>query len=195
MARITDPEKLNRIKECTMDLLVRNGYSGITIAAIANEAKVSTGYLYRHFAGKDELISSLVIEHFEILPRTVIRLLDENTDITTIIRYFFGALFEMANTAPTKTRFISVLYRDPHFREEARSKSILKIPAIAERILRIGQQTNEINAQISVPEVMLFLLNLPIDYMFQRLEDGIDMKPFTEEEITRLAGMCMRALK
>lgn len=194
MARITDPDKLNRIKESTMDLIVRNGYSGITIAAIATEAQVSAGYLYRHFKGKDELISSLVLENFETLQSTVSRLLEESMDITTVVQYYFRALFEIANTDPTKARFISILYRDSRFRQDAQDKSILKIPAIAERILLKGQKTGEINSRTTVPEIMLFLLNLPIDYIFQRLEEK-HQKPFADDEVLRLAGMCMGALK
>lgn len=194
MARITDPDKLNRIKESTMNLIVRNGYSGITIAAIASEAQVSAGYLYRHFKGKDELISSLVLENFETLQSTVSRLLEESMDITTVVQYYFRALFEIANTDPTKARFISILYRDSRFRQDAQDKSILKIPAIAERILLKGQKTGEINSRTTVPEIMLFLLNLPIDYIFQRLEEK-HQKPFVDDEVLRLAGMCMGALK
>lgn len=194
MARITDPDKLNRIKDSTMNLIVRNGYSGITIAAIASEAQVSAGYLYRHFKGKDELISSLVLENFETLQSTVSRLLEESGDITTVVQYYFRALFEIANTDPTKARFICILYRDSRFRQDAQDKSILKIPAIAERILLKGQKTGEINSRTTVPEIMLFLLNLPIDYIFQRLEEK-HQKPFADDEVLRLAGMCMGALK
>lgn len=178
-----------------MDLIVRNGYNGITIAAIASEAQVSAGYLYRHFKGKDELISYLVIENFETLQNTINALLEESNDITTVIRYYFGALFEIASSSPTKARFISILYRDSLFRREVGGKTILKIPEIAKRVQQKGQQTEEINSQITVPEIMLFLLNLPIDYISQRLEEGPAMKPFTVQEIDRLAGMCMRALK
>lgn len=195
MARVTDPEKLNRIKECTMNLIVRNGYNGITIAAIAGEAHVSVGYLYRHFEGKDELINFLVSESFESLRRTVSHLLDESADITTVVLYYFGALFEMANTAPIKARFISILYRDARFREEAREQSILQIPDIAERLLYKGIETGEFNPQITVPEIMLFLLNLPIDYLFQRLEGQLGPAAITEEETHKLATMCLRALK
>ncbi len=194
MARITDPEKLNRIKECTMDLIVRNGYSGITIAAIASEAQVSAGYLYRHFKGKDELISSLVIENFETLQRTVNRLLDESTDITTVVRYYFKALFEIANTSPTKARFISSLYRDARFRKDARDKSILNVPAIADRILHKGQRSGEIGPETSVTEIMLFLLNLPLDYILQQFDEKSGVRTFSDKEIRRLVDMCMRAL-
>lgn len=194
MARITDPEKLNRIKECTMDLIVRNGYSGITIAAIASEAQVSAGYLYRHFKGKDELISSLVIENFETLQRTVNRLLDESKDITTVVRYYFKALFEVANTSPTKARFISSLYRDARFRKDARDKSILNVPAIADRILHKGQRSGEIGPETSVTEIMLFLLNLPLDYILQQFDEKSGVRTFSDKEIRRLVDMCMRAL-
>lgn len=195
MARVTDPEKLNRIKESTMNLIVRNGYNGITIAAIAGEAQVSAGYLYRHFKGKDELINFLVSESFESLRGTVSHLLDENTDITTVVLYYFGALFDMANTAPIKSRFISILYRDARFREEARGQSILRIPDIAEKLLKKGIETGEFNPQTTVSDIMLFLLNLPIDYMFQRLEGQQGPAAITGEETSKLAAMCLRALK
>ncbi len=194
MARITDPEKLNRIKNSTMELLVRNGYSGITIAAIAFEARVSVGYLYRHFRGKNELINYLVLENFDYLQQTVNLLLDQSDDVATVVRFYMGALFEIANEAPTKARFIGILFRDPHFRMEAQGKNILNIPLIAERILLKGQQTHEIDPKVSISEIMLFLLNIPIDFMTQRLGADGSSAPFTEEEITRIAGMCMRAL-
>lgn len=193
MARITDPEKLNRIKESTMELLVRNGYSGITIAAIAFEARVSVGYLYRHFKGKNELINYLVLENFDYLQKTVNLLLDQSADIATVIRFYMGALFEIANTAPNKARFIGVLFRDPHFRKEAQGRNVLDIPEIAERIRLKGQITHEINPAVSSAEIMLFLLNIPIDFITQRLGSS-NSTPFTDEEITRLAGMCLRAL-
>lgn len=194
MARITDPEKLNRIKECTMDLIVRNGYSGITIAAIASEAQVSTGYLYRHFAGKDELIGTLVVENFETLQETVNRLLDESDDVSTVVRFYFKALFEIANSSPTKARFISSLYRDARFRKDARDKSILNVPAIAGRILQKGRASSEINTKTSVQEIMLFLLNLPLDYILQRFDESAAPIAFSDKEIDRLLEMCMRAL-
>jgi len=41
---------------------------------------------------------------------------------------------------------------------------------------------------------MLFLLNLPLDYILQRFEEKSGVKFFSDQEIRRLADMCMRAL-
>lgn len=65
MARITDPTKLEKIKKAAMELVVRHGYRGISIGAIAKKAGVSTGYLYRHYNGKSDLIQDLIDNNFK----------------------------------------------------------------------------------------------------------------------------------
>lgn len=195
MTRVTDPDKLNRIKNCTMDLIVRSGYSGMTIATIASEAGVSAGYLYRHFAGKDDLIKALVIENFHVLSNTVDQLLEESNDITSIVGYYLDTLFDMAITTPIKARFVSALIKDPRYRMEAREKQVLNIPEIAARLLRKGHQTGEINAEVTVRETMLFLLSLPLDYIAQELDEDHGSDGFSPVARQRLARMCLKALR
>lgn len=194
MARVTDPQKLARIRDCTMDLIVRNGYAGITIAAVASNAGVSVGYLYRHYAGKDELVTDLVIQNFETLRQTVTALLEQSTDIAEVVRYYLTVLFSLAETEPIKARFISILYRDVRFREIARAQKLLNIPEVAARLLEKGQLTGEIRQDATVDEAMLFLLNLPLDYLFLRLEGDRGPEDFSAATIRRLSEMCLKAL-
>ena len=52
--RITDTNKIERIKTETKILIVEKGYHGASIAEIAIRADVSDGYLYRHYKNKSE---------------------------------------------------------------------------------------------------------------------------------------------
>lgn len=194
MARVTDPQKLDRIRACTMDLIVRNGFAGITIAAVAEKAGVSVGYLYRHYAGKDELVTDLVVQNFETLRQTVTGMLAQSESVAAVVRYYLTQLFILAEQEPVKARFISVLFRDVRFREIARGKRLLNIPEVAASLLAKGRATGEIREDVTVPEVMLFLLNLPLDYIFVNLEEAQPSPAFTEAHIHRLTAMCLKGL-
>lgn len=47
------------ILDAAVELLATHGYAGCSIAAVADGAGVATGSVYRHFAGKAELVAEL----------------------------------------------------------------------------------------------------------------------------------------
>ncbi|MET9709182.1 TetR/AcrR family transcriptional regulator [Nocardiopsis alba] len=51
-----------RVRTAAIRLFCRRGYAGVDMRAIAAEAGISTGSIYRHFATKDELYDDLVSE-------------------------------------------------------------------------------------------------------------------------------------
>ena len=50
------------IARATLDLLVEEGYAGLTMAAVAHRAKVSSATLYRRFDNKEALVASALAE-------------------------------------------------------------------------------------------------------------------------------------
>lgn len=58
-----------RILETARSLLPRYGYNGISIRAIAERAKLTTGAIYFHFKGKKEIYKTICYEAIEILIR------------------------------------------------------------------------------------------------------------------------------
>jgi AcrR family transcriptional regulator len=60
------------IAQATSDLLVAHGYGGLTMAAVASEAGVSTATLYRRFQNKEDLVATAVAElrEEELFPDT-----------------------------------------------------------------------------------------------------------------------------
>lgn len=47
------------IVQAATRVLSRNGFAGLTMAAVANEAAVATGTVYKHFDGKAELVTAV----------------------------------------------------------------------------------------------------------------------------------------
>ena len=57
-----DDKKINQIYQATLQLVKVKGLAGITMGAIAREAKIATGTLYIYFKNKKELINALFTE-------------------------------------------------------------------------------------------------------------------------------------
>jgi AcrR family transcriptional regulator len=68
MARVTLPqqrakETRERIIDCAARVFARRGYGQATVQDIADEADISMGALYHHFASKEELFRAIVEDH------------------------------------------------------------------------------------------------------------------------------------
>ncbi len=50
------------IEEAAIQLFAENGFSGVSISAIASKADVSKGLLYNYFENKEELVKEIVLE-------------------------------------------------------------------------------------------------------------------------------------
>lgn len=56
----TRPEKAEMILDAALQVLAADGYSGITIAKVAKEAKVSRGLLHYYFQNKEDMLIQLM---------------------------------------------------------------------------------------------------------------------------------------
>jgi len=58
----TKDEKRRQILEAALELFSDYGFHGASMAKLAQKANVPVGTIYRHFAGKEELIHALYVE-------------------------------------------------------------------------------------------------------------------------------------
>jgi AcrR family transcriptional regulator len=73
--RTRDPERKNRILAAAAELIGRNGFHGVSMTDIGNEAGITGSGIYRHFDGKaailvdlfDQIIDDLMAQQAEIL--------------------------------------------------------------------------------------------------------------------------------
>ncbi|MDK2810641.1 MAG: TetR/AcrR family transcriptional regulator, repressor of fatR-cypB operon [Petroclostridium sp.] len=193
MARIVDPDKLARIKETTMELVGEHGYNGVTINEIAKKARVSSGYLYRYYKGKDELIEELITTHFECFRNIFFKILNEPDNARDIIFNFISVLFNIAVEIPVLAKFIYTLIFDQNPEIKKRRDEDIRINNLADKILEIGIKNGEINSKTTKEEIKLVLFTIPFCYVSRNIGKG--KANFREEHANRLTEMCINALK
>ena len=59
MAKPKDEQKLIRIHEAALKLVLKTGFAGLKMAAVAQEAGIATGTLYIYYGSREELINGL----------------------------------------------------------------------------------------------------------------------------------------
>src|SRR5690625_1903875 len=68
------------------ELLVEKGYANVSMRQIANKINCSHGAIYYHFKNKAELFYALVEDHFSILNKKVVEVLQEQKDNSEKLR-------------------------------------------------------------------------------------------------------------
>ncbi len=61
--RPKDYDKQKRIKEAMVQLILRDGISGVSVSKIAHEAGVSPATIYVYYSSKDDMLSSVFQEY------------------------------------------------------------------------------------------------------------------------------------
>ena len=83
-----------RVLEAAASLFIRKGYEETTMQDIMEESGLSKGAIYHHFAGKQEILSTMIADA-QMKVNTFFQEMEENAEMTVkekisrIIRYFF----------------------------------------------------------------------------------------------------------
>jgi len=195
MARLTDPDKLIRIKNATIELITRHGYQGVTTAKIAEVANVSTGYLYHHYESKDQLVCDIIEEcHLDTI-EGIGQLVQEGVPFEAIIQHVYRVLLSMANVDPKRAAFVYVVSHDPYFAELVLANSKINVVAPAELLLEYGLKNGAVSPDTTIVDMIVFFIDLPIGYVYSRILESNGSPEITESEILRLADRCAKALK
>src|SRR5215210_2753178 len=67
MARTTPVDKRRVILDAAVRVFARQGFHTCRVSDIADEAKVAYGLVYHYFQSKDQILSTLFLERWEIL--------------------------------------------------------------------------------------------------------------------------------
>jgi AcrR family transcriptional regulator len=195
MARITDPTKLERIKKATMDLVVKYDYSGASIGAIAKKAGVSTGYLYRYYNGKNDLIDDLIESNFKKFENIFHGTINKKSTAEDIIYNFVSILFNVAVTNPILAKFLCTLIFDQKFQVEKRRKNDKRVRELLNDVLKIGIKNGEINPKTTLDEILLVLFTITFSYISMNINEDYNEEKFGEKEVRRITEICLNALK
>lgn len=196
MARVTDPQKIEDLKEAAIERIVKYGYRGTSIADIAKKANVSAGYLYRYYRSKEELITDIMSTQVEAV-RADIKNGLKNSD--TIEELFYNSvtnMFRLVKSAPSHAQAIASLVLAADLDQI--------IPDVAEigedmfrAIFEFGLKTQEFNESITMEDVRLVFSTIPFGYITMSLKESNDqlLSAFSEEQARKLVRLCLNALK
>ncbi len=193
MARIADENKLERLKLATMKLVAENGYGGASAALIAANSDVSTGYFYRLYKGKYELVNSLLLDVYKEVAGKLDELIQEGSSFQILIASLISYFFKMANKEPVKAKFFYVLTSDYRFKSDHEVKS--SIFEYINKIMDIGRSSNELDEKLSQDDIYLMLLINTIQFINQRFKNSQSKVKFTKADEGHLLYLINKVLK
>ncbi|PAB58032.1 TetR/AcrR family transcriptional regulator [Anaeromicrobium sediminis] len=196
MARRTDPTKIEKIKEAAIEMIVEYGYMGASIAQIAKRAGVSTGYMYRHYESKEELVTELIRSNFRMYDEEINSLCKREDSIYNIIEDFIKKLFIMARNYPSKAMLAAVLAVESGTTFQRIIKnSEMPIQKFIDAMVEKGKKKKELDEEVDSTDMGLVLVAMPFTYISWLLRDGMDTNKLTEERVNKIVKMCVNALK
>jgi len=193
MARITEPMKIEKIKRAVMEIMCESGFGQISIALISEKSGVSSGYLYRFYSGKDELLQDIVESTLDEIIDTIIYDIEVFHTIYDCFFNIIARVFEIANTDPIMGRFLAKTAQEANLPLWTAKKKNRELTDVMDKIIRIGRKTGEITTQITYADIELVMLSLPFRYIELELSKNM-RKNFTREEAIKIANMCVKAL-
>jgi len=191
--RPTDTDRLDRVKQAAITTIVNKGYYGATISQIAAEAKVSDGYLYRHYPNKAELVKSLFIENMNTYHNLILELIEKEKKVSDILKGSIDFLVCTINEAPEIILFIFIMDHDFNFEyPEIVKNNFVKI---GQKLWAKGIQTGEISNKRDVEDVLAITFGIPIKMLEIRRKAFISDELLNETDINNIVEICLKALK
>ncbi len=163
MARITDQNRIERLKQSTMKLVAENGFGGASASLIAKDAEVASGYFYMHYKGKYEMVNALLHDVYEEVVCKFEELTSEESSFLEIIENMIRYFFEMANNDPIKLKFLYVLTSDYSFAiDKKMHENIFKILNI---MVFDGHSSGQLDKEIKPDDLYLIVVINTIQYI------------------------------
>ena len=194
MARKIDEHKIARIKEATMQTIVENGIESTTIAMIAKNAKVSGGYLYRTYAGKQDLINELYYDKVISLYKELEFLLALNqTSVKPLIESFIQNRVIYFLNEPIASKFFYQLLHNENFLASDEIK--FKSAELMENIKKIGVKSGEISKDTTVYQLHYHILVYAVDYINFTRKNIFGEQEVTINDVNNLTENILKILK
>ncbi len=193
MARITDPGRLEKIKQATVSMIVEKGYGGASISAIAARAGVADGYLYRHYRSKNELVKDLFNESLTMFFNYLQEELENYTSFPDFVTRYHLGLREIINTNPDNAKFFIQLINDFTFEIDEDKKQL--VVDLCRRILERGRHDDEIPATCSLLDIYTIVVIIPLQTFSLYLKGFFGTFELNEKSATMVTHTCLKLIK
>jgi len=190
MPRSTDIHQLEKVKKVAIQLIVEKGYEKTTIADIAKAAGVATGYIYRHYKGKQAMVQQIFEDRSLNFEKIVDNILAQHADIQQIIEMYVSEVFKNARENNVVYRFMFLIAQEKAFAKSGNRQQIIE--RVCNKIFDKGKSlfASTVNAEI----IQLVLLNLPQRFIENRINDVGEFSNISAEDEYRVLQICKKAL-
>lgn len=192
MARITDHNKIVRLKQSSMKLIVDRGYGGASVALIAKDAQVASGYFYMHYKSKYEMVNTILQEVYMEVYSMFEEMIGQNKSFLETIEKLVRHFVSIANKESIKVKFLYVLTNDYNFIIDKKiHENILEI---IEKLMKIGLSEGVLDKTLKVDDIYLILITTTIQFINQKYKYD-NLEKFAEEDIKHLLKLIFKFLK
>ena len=193
MSRITDPTKLENIKQATVSMIVEKGYNASSISAIAAKAGVADGYLYRHYQSKTELVRDLFNDCLAMFFNYLQKELEEYTTFKEFVANYHLGLVKITNEHTNNAKFLIQLINDFTFEiDEVNRKLVLDL---CRRILERGLRDNEIPESCSLIDIYTIVVIIPLQTFSLFLKGFFGDFDINEKSAAMVTQTCLKIIR
>jgi AcrR family transcriptional regulator len=193
MARITDSNRIKRLKDSTMKLVVEKGFGGASAANIALDANVAAGYFYMHYKGKYEMVNSLLQEVFQEAVFKLEEYLEGGHSFNEVVNQVIDHIFTIANTDPVKLKFLYVLSNDYSFVIDNETRQ--KVHGFLAKLIELGKSNQSIDPKLTENDLYLLLLVNTIQYINLRFKYQPENLTISMDDKEHLRYLLLKVLK
>ena len=173
------------IHQATVDLLVADGYAGLTMSGVAGRAGVSTATLYRRWSSKLELVVDVLTLRAEETP------VPDTGSLEGDCRSMLHTLVDKARTTPSTqilAGLVGEIGRNPELASALRANLIAPRREALKEVFRRAQGRGELSGDVDVA--------LAADLLFAPLYHRLLVtgEPVTVRVADRLCDLVLKAL-
>jgi|GEM_PF-555382 len=191
MARKVNLKLGERLEKAAISMIVKKGYAGASVAEIAGEAGVSSGYLYSHYKNKEDLVRSIYenrVEEFDNFIDTAIR---ECATVREAMVKITSYMFSMSDSKPDLVKFLFFLINEHRFHVPVSRMRATRNQCVA--IREKGAATGEISPKLSLEDIFIIFFSIPLQQMQIRIDAKPKKRKFTPADVERVTTFCMKA--
>ncbi|MBS9774068.1 MAG: TetR/AcrR family transcriptional regulator [Tenacibaculum sp.] len=191
MARAIDDQKLTAIKKSLIEIIIRDGATNASIAKVAKEAGVSSGYLYRHYNSKESLLLDLYVDKYDNINHILLSKIREYDTFKDVILSFYNEILKIAVQNENEILFLLKMMTDYSIKISDEMRTELK-ETIA---LILRKFKNEINSQIEGEQIFIQILGNIFLFINLRKRGVLKENIITPNDIKLLTQTTINALK
>lgn len=186
-------EKLESIRNATIESISRKGLANSSVAGIAKIAGVSDGYLYRHYTSKDDLVQDVLGVTFALANDMIAKLLAESRNIEEYIDNYLHVSITSAIGDPDKFKFLVLLQNDFSFSVD--TELVKRMKELCHEILKKCADSGNYRDDLSVEDIYMAFIVVPQQYIKLRFRDDFDVKMELEVMTEKIRKMIISIIK